>query len=260
MLAQTSSSVHDCKRAMCNPFPRSPICAPLDFKTTSRESRDMKANRNTLSNNTPSATTLEMDSSAHEVVRDIRGIYTALNGLSSLKPGPQVNTLLIRLVEICIASHSEAFASQILSLQGVDDLCATLRPLCATAEGELEKYWTLRILETSKKKLGKRTTFFTDQSNIRNSDTSPKPIKYIRPTTPRLLPIPPELSRSQPSRMLNVGGFSPQLLDNLPPIALQDCVHRLGTSPAHLILRARTIPGSYCAQCGSRCRRHSDKQ
>jgi nicotianamine synthase len=109
---------------------------------------------------------MDMDAHAHQLVWEVRDIHTALKGLSSLKPSPQVDELLIRLVGICIASHSEAFASYVLSIRGVDELCTALRPLCATAEGELEKYWTLRILDTARQSLGKCTVLPSIALNI----------------------------------------------------------------------------------------------
>ncbi|KAF2656321.1 NAS-domain-containing protein [Lophiostoma macrostomum CBS 122681] len=145
MPTQTSPSVNCCNTIMSeSPLSRPPICPSVDFRLTFIGSRDIRAY------DTPPATPTQMDSFAHQLVKEIRSIYSSLQALSGLKPSPQVDTLLTRLVEICTASHSEALASYLLSLQGVDGLFAALRVLCAAAEGELEKYWTLRILDTSR--------------------------------------------------------------------------------------------------------------
>lgn len=87
-----------------------------------------------------------MESDAQQLFREVSSIFAALAALPDLKPGPQVEQPLTRLVEICITPHSEAFASYVLSTDGVEALCAKLRPLCATAEGELEKRWTEQSL------------------------------------------------------------------------------------------------------------------
>ena len=91
---------------------------------------------------TPNATT----TSAHQLVSEIRDIYTTLNELSSLAPSAPVNTLLTRLVNLCVVPYSAEFTTCFFQIAGVEALCAKLRPLCSEAEGELEKYWAERML------------------------------------------------------------------------------------------------------------------
>ncbi|KAH7110306.1 Nicotianamine synthase protein-domain-containing protein [Dendryphion nanum] len=91
-----------------------------------------------------------MSSAAHQIVGEIQSIYNSLSKLPSLAPGPQVNALLTRLVNLCVQSYSEELAANLLSQDGVESLCSALRPLCATAEGELEQYWARQIISTSK--------------------------------------------------------------------------------------------------------------
>ncbi|PSN64915.1 Nicotianamine synthase [Corynespora cassiicola Philippines] len=90
-----------------------------------------------------------MTSAAHELVEELRHIHSTLSSLPSLAPGEQVNSLLTRLVNLCITPRGEDFASYVLSIRGVEALCLQLRPLCATAEGQLELYWAQRIIISS---------------------------------------------------------------------------------------------------------------
>jgi nicotianamine synthase len=103
---------------------------------------------------TPPATPTAMSSAAHDLIYEIHDIYNALKELPSLAPSPVVNTLLSRLVELCIQPFSEELARDILSTPEVEALCQSLRPLCATAEGELERYWAGRMLESSSSLIG----------------------------------------------------------------------------------------------------------
>lgn len=98
---------------------------------------------------TPPSTPTVLTSTAHQLLEDIQGIYSALIRLPSLAPGPDINALLTRLVDLCIQPYGEAFSAYFLSLQGVISLCESLRPLCGAAEGELERYWAQRMLESS---------------------------------------------------------------------------------------------------------------
>jgi nicotianamine synthase len=95
---------------------------------------------------TPPRTPTAATASAHKLFVEIQDIHTTLHGLSSLAPGGQVDELLTRLVGLCIETHSVDFISNFFSIRGVSDLCASLRPLCGAAEGELEKYWAGRII------------------------------------------------------------------------------------------------------------------
>lgn len=82
-------------------------------------------------------------------MHELQDIYTAVQRLPDLAPGPQINTLLSRLVEVCIQPYSDDFTISVLNNKGVDSLCLELRSLCATAESELERHWAQRILESA---------------------------------------------------------------------------------------------------------------
>jgi hypothetical protein len=95
---------------------------------------------------TPTATT----TSAHKLFSEIQEIYIALSTLSTLEPGEQVNHLLTRLVHLCIVPYNAEFTTNFFSIHGITELCDSLRPLCATAEGELEKHWASRIIHAAR--------------------------------------------------------------------------------------------------------------
>ncbi|KAF2119692.1 Nicotianamine synthase protein-domain-containing protein [Lophiotrema nucula] len=94
---------------------------------------------------TPPATPTVMASKAHELINEIRTIYTTLNTLSDLSPTPVVNANLSRLVELCIKPYSKDLISHVLSIPGFEPLCIQLRHLCSTAEGLLETHWAERL-------------------------------------------------------------------------------------------------------------------
>lgn len=103
--------------------------------------------------------------SAHQILSEIRDIYQALLQLDSLAPSLAVNTLLTRLVNLCITPYSEILSSYFFSINGVEDLCIKLRPICSQAEGELERYWAEKIVEvacgtTSSSSINNLTSFF----------------------------------------------------------------------------------------------------
>jgi nicotianamine synthase len=103
---------------------------------------------------TPPRTPTAMSAAARQLLEEISGIHTSLSACSSLAPGPEINALLTRLVDLCIQPYSSAFVNDFFSFAGVSPLCESLRGLCATAEGELERYWTERILVAHKQSSG----------------------------------------------------------------------------------------------------------
>lgn len=113
---------------------------------------DLKHNQNfvveTLGD-TPPPTPTDMTSSAHALVKEIRAIYLTLSTLSSLAPGTQINAVLTRLVDLCITPRGDDFVEYVWRIEGVEELCGKLRPICAEAEGELERYWARRIVEAA---------------------------------------------------------------------------------------------------------------
>jgi nicotianamine synthase len=105
-----------------------------------------KTNVDDLRLDTPPATPTALSKSAHDLIAEIRTIQQQLSLLSNLAPAEQVNGLLTRLVELCIAPYDAIFTNYFFSIAGVDAMCNELRALCAAAEGELERYWTNRML------------------------------------------------------------------------------------------------------------------
>jgi hypothetical protein len=87
--------------------------------------------------------------SAQTLRSEIRDIYLALSELPDLAPGDKVNTFLTRLVNLCIKPYGSDFIAYFFSIEGIHALCEQLRPLCATAEGELERFWARKIVEES---------------------------------------------------------------------------------------------------------------
>ncbi|KAH5106895.1 hypothetical protein HBI46_101220 [Parastagonospora nodorum] len=96
---------------------------------------------------TPPRTPTTTTSSAHKLFAEIQEIYADLLKLPNLAPGGQVDELLTRLVGLCITPQSADFVSTLFSIRGANELYEELRPLCAAAEGELEKFWAGRIIQ-----------------------------------------------------------------------------------------------------------------
>jgi nicotianamine synthase len=102
---------------------------------------------------TPNSTSM----AAYQVLSEIEEIHSKLNKLSSLAPSHQINSLLTRLVTLCVVPYSAEFTTCFFRISGVEQLCDRLRPICSEAESELEKYHAERML----KELGK-SFFFPD--------------------------------------------------------------------------------------------------
>lgn len=99
---------------------------------------------------TPPRTPTALETSAHCLLSEIQQIHTTLSTLPSLAPGPQTDTLLTRLVALCIQSRTPAFTSYFFSIPHVSPLCTSLRALCAAAEGALESHWARAIIATAR--------------------------------------------------------------------------------------------------------------
>lgn len=97
---------------------------------------------------TPPRTPTSTATAAHTLLAEIQSIHTTLTTLPSLAPGPVIDELLTRLVNLCTQPYSTSFSDVFLSLPGVEPLSENLRILCAEAEGELEKHWAKKILRT----------------------------------------------------------------------------------------------------------------
>ncbi|KAJ4352105.1 uncharacterized protein N0V89_007451 [Didymosphaeria variabile] len=107
---------------------------------------------------TPAATT------AHDLHREIRNIYQRLAPLTSLAPSDLVNTLLSRLVNLCIRPYSAEIVDHFSRIDGVDMLCHDLQRLCAIAEGELERYWAQSILKDAASHTGASSEYHHSSS------------------------------------------------------------------------------------------------
>jgi nicotianamine synthase len=99
---------------------------------------------------TPPRTPTALTTSAYKLLSEIREIHETLSALTSLAPGDPVDQLLTRLVNLCIVPYSAEFTEYFFNISGVASLCEELRPLCATAEGELEKYWANRMIQEAR--------------------------------------------------------------------------------------------------------------
>ncbi|KAF2023265.1 Nicotianamine synthase [Setomelanomma holmii] len=98
---------------------------------------------------TPPRTPTAIATSAHTLLAEIQSIFTTISSLQSLGPGPQINALLTRLVNLCIAPYNSDFESYFLSIISIAGVCSNLRLLCAAAESELESHWASRIIASA---------------------------------------------------------------------------------------------------------------
>lgn len=90
-----------------------------------------------------------MFTSPVELIAELQAIYTGLKELDSLAPGPKINALLTNLVSICVIPYSQQFVCGVFAQEAFEALCLALRPICATAEGELEMFWARKMIATS---------------------------------------------------------------------------------------------------------------
>ncbi|KAH6639279.1 Nicotianamine synthase [Boeremia exigua] len=100
---------------------------------------------------TPPRTPPLIAASSQTLASEIRNIYQALTELPNLVPGDGVNALLTRLVSLCVVLYTDEFTTYFFNIKGMRTICEQLRPLCATAEGELEHFWARTIVEESLK-------------------------------------------------------------------------------------------------------------
>ncbi|KAE9989710.1 hypothetical protein Vi05172_g6826 [Venturia inaequalis] len=84
---------------------------------------------------------------AEELVEDVLLIAHELASREDLKPCSRVNDLFGRLVSTCIKPWNKAVVEQVLGDREIEGVIGRLREMCATGEGELEKYWAERFLE-----------------------------------------------------------------------------------------------------------------
>lgn len=124
------------------------MATTIDRKITSPSSTELSKSATPVEplGVTPPTTPNTNSTAAHQLLSEIRDIYTTLAELNSLAPSDTVNTLLTRLVNLCVVQYSTDFTAYFFRIPGVESLCANLRPLCSEAEGELEGYWAKRML------------------------------------------------------------------------------------------------------------------
>jgi hypothetical protein len=185
----------------------------------------------TLCTVTPPRTPTAPNASAHDLLSEVQTIYDAVSALPNLAPGEPINTLLTRLVNLCIMPYNEDFIAYFRSISGVQKLCELTRSLCAIAEGNLEAYWACRLLREASQGTLTSTSHQKFQTLIKRNMTS----DLQPPHRPPHLPLLPELHRSLRPRML-----SPYTL----PLDLthKHRFHRLRPTTAHFILPARSVP------------------
>lgn len=116
---------------------------------------------------TPPSTPTPAATTAHRLYLEIQDIHHQLLPLERLAPCPLVDTLLTRLVALCIRPYSTDVVAHFSSIEGVRSLCQDLQSLCGTAEGELERYWAQKILDSSASGSDTRACFpiFTTPDN-----------------------------------------------------------------------------------------------
>lgn len=118
---------------------------------------------------TPPRTPTVTATSAQALASEIRDIRHALSKLPDLAPGNEINALLTRLVQLCIVPYSEEFIAYFFGIEDVPMLCEQLTPLCATAEGELEKFWANNFIAQS---IGFKGAFATKLTCLRRFTAS----------------------------------------------------------------------------------------
>jgi nicotianamine synthase len=123
----------------------------------SEKSKTTKHAITALTLQTPPRTPTVTATSAQTLASEVRDIYHTLSELPDLAPGDKVNNLLTRLVNLCIIPYSHEFVSYFFGIDGMHTLCEQLRPLCATAEGELESFWASNIVNKSRTSNGAST-------------------------------------------------------------------------------------------------------
>lgn len=147
MISPPFSKAHTCHTAM--------LQEPFRIEPTMLKYEPTKQNMaHSTQEDTPPSTPTAVSAAAHQLLSEIQSIYTVLAKCRNLAPGPEVNALLTHLVNLCIQPMGSAIVGYFFSLPGVERLCLSLRPLCAIAEGELERHWVDRILNTHKQSEG----------------------------------------------------------------------------------------------------------
>lgn len=119
---------------------------------------------------TPPRTPTLTATAAQALAAEISDIHHALSELPDLRPGDKINSLLTRLVNLCIVPYSTELVDYFFNMKEVPSLCEKLRPLCAAAEGELEMFWASKIMQDSINSQGNYITL--TMRNVSQSDSS----------------------------------------------------------------------------------------
>jgi hypothetical protein len=141
------------RRIQFQPF--EPIVTSMDstcFSTKTMDEQGARDEKHSLTRvdtpiTTPPPTPTPATTAAHDLYREIYSIYQQLAPLTSLAPCDLVNSLLTRLVTLCIQPYSSETVEQFHRISGAATLCANLQGLCAIAEGELERHWAQKMLQ-----------------------------------------------------------------------------------------------------------------
>ncbi len=99
---------------------------------------------------TPPSSPKAASEAADQLFSKVQSTYCTLSGLKSLAPDEQINQQLTELVSLCVKPYDDAFVNYFFNIPGAEILCSRLRKLLSEAEGELEKYWAVRIVQSSK--------------------------------------------------------------------------------------------------------------
>ena len=78
-------------------------------------------------------------------VEDILSCYDNLSKLANLKPSPDTNRILGKLVALCISISDELVATTVLLDARIQTISPHLLQLCSEAEYQLELDWSRRI-------------------------------------------------------------------------------------------------------------------
>lgn len=193
---------------------------------------------------TPPTTPTALSSSAHHLFAEANSIHERLHKVSSLAPGDQVNTLLSRLVSLCIPPYDPELVTYFNKIDGIDTLRTSLRTLCSTAEGELEAHWALRILHQCSSVTGMRA-----HSPTRKQVNACRRL-IARAGTPGAVSLLPQLPRSDTPRSITPPRLASYLHSTAP-----HRIHWLGALAVDFLLPRRRIPGRRRAQHRPRRRR-----
>jgi hypothetical protein len=84
-----------------------------------------------------------------EIVDELVSLFNKIASLPDLKPCLATNTLFDRLVTLCVKPHSSVVSGQVLENKRIRAVIVRLRQICSKSEGELERHWARRILQST---------------------------------------------------------------------------------------------------------------